>query len=660
MVFFYSNGKDDRPLELFKILGTIAVDGGALAIKTLNGVGNAAKLVAAGVAAGATAIAALTKQAVESYAEYEQLVGGVETLFGTGGKYITEYAESVGKSVDEVRDEYQILMQSQKLVMDNAAKAYKDAGMSASEYMETVTSFSASLLQSLGGDTVAAAKYADMAIIDMSDNANKMGTDISSIQSAYQGFAKQNYTMLDNLKLGYGGTKEEMERLLREAEKINEKNGIYTKYTISNYADIVDAIHVVQEEMGIAGTTAKEASETIAGSVASAKASWKNLLVGMADNTADMEKLVDQFVDAVDTAAQNIIPRVEIALEGAGKLIDRLFPRIVEKIPSIINDTLPKILNSAVNIVITLVNGISDNKDTIMATIFDVVMVIIQTVTDLLPQIFELGLELLLTVATGIIENLDGLVTSAIEMVNKIVETILEPDTLDKLLDATIGIILAFADGLVRFIPELITAAVTIITKLIEYLLEEENLKKIIDSALTLMEALINGLLESTGLLVEAAAEITAAFIEAIINVDWWDVGKRIITGIGEGIINSWSSFQQNHPWVAELFSNSAAVFAAGGYGNASFGTLNMINGSHASGLDYVPYDGYIAELHKGEMVVPANEARMLRNGTNAADNSNVENLLAMILDAVTKWYMREPVIKFKEREVARMVREYA
>ena len=217
-------------MNLFELFVKIGVDDQAsdkissLSSKLGSGLATAAKVGAAAVAAAGTAIVAIGKQAVEQYAEYEQLVGGVETLF----------------------------KQSSDVVQQYAANAYKTAGMSANEYMETVTSFSASLLQSLGGDTEAASKYADMAITDMSDNANKMGTSMESIQNAYQGFAKQNYTMLDNLKLGYGGTKEEMQRLLDDAEKLS---GV--EYDISSYADIVDAIHVVQTEMGITGTTAK-------------------------------------------------------------------------------------------------------------------------------------------------------------------------------------------------------------------------------------------------------------------------------------------------------------------------------------------------------------------------------------------------------------------
>ena len=244
----------------------------------LSGMGTALKAAAAATAAAvagaATAIGALTTKAIEGYAAQEQLVGGVETLFKTSSDTVVGYAND----------------------------AYKTAGMSANEYMETVTSFSASLLASMNNDTAAAAEKANVAITDMSDNANKMGTDISLIQNAYNGFAKQNYTMLDNLKLGYGGTKEEMQRLLDDASKLS---GI--KYDISSYSDVVDAIHVVQTEMGITGTTAKEASTTIEGSVSSMSSAWDNWVAGMADSEANFSQLTSNLVDSI--VSNGIVPR---------------------------------------------------------------------------------------------------------------------------------------------------------------------------------------------------------------------------------------------------------------------------------------------------------------------------------------------------------------
>ena len=262
----------------------------------------------------ATATIQVGKQAIESYAEYEQLVGGVETLFKDSADVVEEYAN----------------------------QAYKTAGLSANEYMSTVTSFSASLLQSLGNDTKKAAEYSNRAVIDMSDNANKMGTNIGMIQNAYQGFAKQNYTMLDNLKLGYGGTKTEMQRLIKDASKMNDVQkelNVTVKEGDMSFGNIVNAISVVQKQMGIMGTTSKEAASTIQGSVNSMKASWQNLLTAVADDNKDMGKAIDEFVDSAITAAKNLVPRIKQSVEGIKKLINgivtEVFPRLKREIPEL-------------------------------------------------------------------------------------------------------------------------------------------------------------------------------------------------------------------------------------------------------------------------------------------------------------------------------------
>lgn len=283
----------------------------------------AAKAAAVGFGAAAAAVAAVRKSALNAYADYEQLVGGVETLFGNA---------------------------SDK-VLQNANRAFQTAGLSANEYMETVTSFSASLLQSVGKDTKKAAEYADQALVDMSDNANKMGSNMQDIQNAYQGFAKQNYTMLDNLKLGYGGTKEEMERLIADANKVKQANGEMADLSIDSFADITEAIHIVQTEMGITGTTAKEASTTIQGSVGMMKASWKNLLVGVADDTQDFGGLMDNFVDSVGIAAKNILPRVETILGGIGsRLVEGLAPVVAQAVPQLVTTILPSMASAAASL----------------------------------------------------------------------------------------------------------------------------------------------------------------------------------------------------------------------------------------------------------------------------------------------------------------------
>ena len=311
--------------------------------------GTVAKIGGAAIAAGAAGVTALTKMGVESYAQYEQLVGGVETLF----------------------------KESQNIVMGYAENAYKTAGMSANAYMETVTSFSASLIQSLDGDTAKAAEVGNMAITDMSDNANKMGTDISMIQNAYQGFAKQNYTMLDNLKLGYGGTKEEMERLIADANRVKEANGEMGNLSIESFADVTEAIHIMQTEMGITGTTAREAATTIEGSISMMKGAWQNLVVGMADENANMDVLLSNFVDSTATAAENLIPRISQTLAGIGDLITGLAPVIGEALPLLVEEVLPSLLTAAVSLVTALVDGVITALPALYTALLDAVQLIL-------------------------------------------------------------------------------------------------------------------------------------------------------------------------------------------------------------------------------------------------------------------------------------------
>lgn len=301
-----------------------------LASGVKTGLSTVAKVGGAAVAAGVAGVTSLTKMGVEGYAQYEQLVGGVETLF----------------------------KDSQGTVMQYAENAYKTAGMSANQYMETVTSFSASLIQSLDGDTAKAAEVGNMAITDMSDNANKMGTSMEMIQNAYNGFAKQNYTMLDNLKLGYGGTKEEMQRLIDDANRVKEANGEMANLSIDSFADVSEAIHIIQTEMGITGTTSREAATTIEGSVSMMKGAWQNLVVGMADENANMEVLIDNFVESTAMAAQNLLPRIEQTLIGIGDLITELAPVIAAALPQLVKAVLPGLLEAGISLVTAIVEGV--------------------------------------------------------------------------------------------------------------------------------------------------------------------------------------------------------------------------------------------------------------------------------------------------------------
>lgn len=336
-----------------------------------NLLGNA---IVSGVKAVASGIKSLISGAIEGYGEYEQLVGGVETLFGS----------------------------SADTVIKNAETAYKTAGLSANAYMETVTSFSASLLQSMGNDTEAAAKKADLAITDMSDNANKMGTDMQSIQNAYQGFAKQNYTMLDNLKLGYGGTKEEMQRLIDDANALNAAQGNYTNYSIESYADIVDAIHTVQTEMGITGTTALEASTTVEGSISSMKAAYQNFVTGLGDQNADIGALTEELIQSAGNVAKNVLPVIESVVKNIAETVREQGPDMITRFVAYATEKLPEVLKLGVQLIVSLVKGLAQNLPELLRGTLALVDTIISAFLDCLPDIIEVGKDIVRGLWEGI------------------------------------------------------------------------------------------------------------------------------------------------------------------------------------------------------------------------------------------------------------------
>ncbi len=345
-----------------------------LAGKLKGGLATAAKVGGAAIAAAGVAAVAITKQAVENYGEYEQLAGGVETLFKSSADTVMQYA----------------------------ANAYQTAGMSANEYMTTVTAFSASLLQSMGNDTDAAAEKANLAITDMSDNANKMGSSMESIQNAYSGFAKQNYTMLDNLKLGYGGTKEEMQRLLDDANALNAAQGNYTNYTIDSYADIVDAIHTVQTEMGITGTTQLEAGTTIQGSIASMKAAYDNFITGLGDKNADMAELTTNLLGSTVTVAENLLPVVEKILENIGVVVQEKGPEMIEKFVGYAVEKLPQVIELGMKMVLAIVSGLANNLPQIVRSVLDMMATIVKTFVSSLPDIVNVGKQIVKGLWEGI------------------------------------------------------------------------------------------------------------------------------------------------------------------------------------------------------------------------------------------------------------------
>lgn len=477
---------DDSPFQ--KVLGKIG-----------SAVNTAVKASAAAVGAASAGVAALGTACINAYADYEQLAGGVETLFKDSAETIHSFADN----------------------------AYKTAGLSANEYMETVTSFSASLLQSLDGDTEKAAAAADLAITDMADNANKMGTAMESIQYAYQGFAKQNYTMLDNLKLGYGGTKEEMQRLLADAEKLSD-----VKYDLSSYADIVEAIHVIQTEMGITGTTAKEASTTIQGSVASMKAAWANLMVGMADDTQNFDMLLSNFIESIGTVADNLLPRIGIVIEGMGKLVAGLAPEIASALPTLTNELLPNLVELGVQSISALVQGIQENGDSLAAGALSIVGTLAEGIAELLPMVADTAASLVVSLADGLTESLPNIIPVAIETISTLVENLTE--NANTVIDAGIQIILALGEGLIAALPQLIETVPQIVINIANVI--NENAPRLIKTALYLIGQLAIGLIKAIPTLIANIPQIIHAIVEAFMAYQWLNLGKQLIDGVANGV----------------------------------------------------------------------------------------------------------------------------
>lgn len=408
------------------------------------------------------AVVQATKAAVKGFAEYEQLVGGVDTLF---------------KDASDV-------------VQKNADIAFKTAQISANDYMQTVTSFSASLIQSLGGDTKKAAQVADKAVIDMADNANKMGTDMSMIQNAYQGFAKQNFMMLDNLKLGYGGTRTEMQRLLADAEAIS---GIH--YDISSFSDMVEAIHVVQQNLGITGTSAEEASKTIQGSLNSMKSAWSNLVTGLANDQADFNKLMGQFVDSAGTFLQNVIPVIQATLPKIAELVNRLAPLIVELLPGLIQSLLPPFINVVTQIAIVLIREA--------------------------PKILTM-------ILNGFLAALPDIVNALVEALPQIIDAIIQfltnPDTIQMLIEAAIQLFMALVMAVPQILGGLVQAFGSLVAGLWNAIVNmfakfASDFGEFISG---IFKGAINGVLQFIENFINAPIDLLNGFIGIINNAFGW------------------------------------------------------------------------------------------------------------------------------------------
>lgn len=472
--------------------------GASVGSKLAGGIGTGLKLaggaIAAGVTAASAAVVSLGKEAVSSYANYEQLIGGVEKLYGDAAGKLEQFAN----------------------------EAYKTSGMSANAYMETATSFSAALISSLDGDVNTAANMTDIAMRSISDNVNTFGSNMESVTNAFQGFAKGQFNMLDNLKLGYGGTKEEMERLLRDAEEY--EGFIEGSLSIDNFADIIEAIDIVQEHLNIAGTTEAEAMRTIEGSATATKAAWENVITAIGRGEG-LKEALDALTSSIFGAKEGegllnqIIPRIQTVMEGIGEFVATAAPFISDKLPELVNSILPSLLSAASSLVTSLGEGILSALPTIMPIATQVLMQLAQTLIDHLPEIISVGVQIIGQLIVGISQALPELIPAAIDAILTIVDNLI--NNIDLLIDCAVQLITGLAVGLVKAIPVLVEKAPIIIEKL------------------------VLGIIAAVPKLILAAGQIMVNFAQALNNIAprLHEVGQNLVTGLKNGFINAWNGF---------------------------------------------------------------------------------------------------------------------
>lgn len=509
------------------------------------------KVTAVGMGAAATAVGVVAKSAVDAYADYEQLTGGIETLFKDSAGTVMSYAEN----------------------------AYQTAGMSANDYMETVTGFSARLLQGLGGDTEAAAKVADMAITDMADNANKMGTSIESIEWAYQGFAKQNYTMLDNLKLGYGGTASEMARLINDSGVLGDTMEV-TAETVNDvsFDKIIEAVHTVQTNLGVTGTTALEASTTVQGSVNMMKGAWENLLVEITDGEQNLEPFINNFVQSVGTAAKNLVPVFTQALGGIAQVIQDLAPVIVEQLPVLIDKVIPPLIQAATTILIALVQALPSLINTLVTALIGVIPQLIEGILSTLPLLFQ-GIKQLWQ---GIVQMLPTLLPQITQLIIGIVKMLTSPENLQILLNAALQLLMTLVEVIPDIIVMLIEALPDIITNIITFLTDPATIGMLIEAAITLFFSLVKAVPEILGALIGAFGELVGNLWNGITSM----FGKfaanfgDFISGIFKAAINGVLNFIEGFINAPIKLINGFIDIINGAFGfiGVNLGKINLIS----------------------------------------------------------------------------------
>lgn len=561
--------------------------------KITKAFGTVAKVGAVAFGAAATAVSGLTSVVVSEYGEQEQLVGGVKKLYGNMGMSVEEYAQSVGKSVSEVSDEWQKLETAQNTVLENSKNAYKTAGMSANQYMATATSFSAALINSLGGDMQKAAEQTDVAMTAISDNFNTFGGDIGMIQGAFAGFAKQNYTMLDNLKLGYGGTKKEMERLIKDANEYAAATGQASDLTIDSFSDIVTAIDLVQKKQNIYGTTAREAATTIQGSLGMLKSAWSNLLAGLGDADADINKLVDNVVSSAETVVKNILPVVKTALAGVGRIVTDLAPMIAEKLPELVEMVLPPLVEATTSLLVSLAGALPNLFMTIVNMIPTLIQTFISSFTAQAGALSEIGTISITQILDTITEFLEPIAEKGFEIINSLADGIFNnlpaaEDSIRTVFDSVVNWIFEHA-------PQFLSAGMDLITKLVTGLMESAPRAVFIIGSM--LDTIAHKLAEAMPSMLEKGAEFISNLAQGILNnlpVILSNIG-RVIRGliviIGQHMPEI---MQKGFELVAKLaqgiLNNLPAVLSAIGevIGRIASGIVPLLPQILAKGLEIV------------------------------------------------------------------------
>ena len=545
----------------------------------------AAKVGIAAVTAAAAGIAKLTKTAVESYATYEQMVGGVKKLYGNMGNTLEEYAERTGQTVEQAKSEWEALEGAQNTVLNNAKNAYKEVGMSANDYMEIATSFSASLISSLGGDTQAAAEQTQVAMRSIADNVNTFGTNIEDVTNAYKGFSKQNYTMLDNLKLGYGGTQKEMKRLIADANEYAESIGLAGDLTIDSFSDQVTAIELIQKKQNIAGTTLREAATTIEGSLNMTKAAWDNLMTGMADDEADFGLLIDNFVQSATTFAHNVIPRIQTVFTKIPDLINGLVPIVVQALADIAPSLISAIVSLVTNLVQTIaavlpqiISAIMNLLPSIISSILECVAAVISALGEAMPQIISAIMGMIPELVTALVESIPLLINAALQLVSGLALGILEAlpvlletmpqvinsmvtgliSALPQILQAAVQIVLALVDGLVQNLPSIVQSATDIIYTLVGALTDTTTLFQLLNAAIPIILALVDGIVQNLPSIIQSAQDIISTLSSGLVQFI-----PYILKAIGQVLLALIKAIISNIPAIAETAIKILSAFAS-------------------------------------------------------------------------------------------------